>query len=619
LDKIGGYTGKILRINLSEKETKIQKVNESLIKKYIGGRGWGAKIIWDEIPNYVKPFDKENKLIIASGPLTGTMAIGSGKTSISSISPLTNYYGDSNVGGMFGAELKQAGFDALIIEGSSDKPVYLWISDENLEFKDAQHLWGKGCFKTEEEIKKELGDQSIRVMCIGQAGENLVKFACINCDFGRQAGRCGMGAIMGSKKLKAIAVKGSLGIQVANFEETLKVFEEALSYILNHKDLNIWRRQGTMQVINWSNENSALPTKNFQFNNYEEFQKINGEALENEIKIGNSSCFGCPICCGQLSIVKSSKIVVEGPEYETAGMLGSNCALKSIEDIAYANYVCDDLGLDTISTGGVIAFAMECYEKGILTKEDTDGLDLSWGNSDTLIQLIHKIAKREGIGNLLAEGVKKASSIIGKGSEKYAMHVKGLEISAYEHRAAQAMALSYASCDIGAHHNRAWAITYDVKVGRDSYGEDKVKWVIYLQHLRPMFDCLGVCRFPWVELGLDPEYYVRFFKAITGFNLSLEDLLEASERIYNLTRIISISRGMTGKEDWLPERDFQDPIPTGPFKGAVLDRKKFEKMLKTYYKLRGWDESGIPLRKTLLKLGLEETITKIESFKKSIE
>jgi aldehyde:ferredoxin oxidoreductase len=424
-----------------------------------------------------------------------------------------------------------------------------------------------------------------------------------------------MGAILGAKGVKAIAVKGSLGIQVADFEETSKIFEEALDYILSHKDLKIWRRQGTMQVINWSNENSALPTKNFLFNSYEEYQKINGEALENEVKIGNSSCFGCPICCGQLSMIKSLRKVVEGPEYETAGMLGSNCALNSIEDIAYANYICDDLGIDTISTGGVIAFAMECFERGVLTQEDI-GFKLNFGNKEGMFKLIEMIAKREGIGNILAEGVKKASEIIGKGSEKYAMHVKGLEISAYEHRAAQAMALAYASCDIGAHHNRAWAITYDVKVGRESYGEDKVKWVIYLQHLRPMFDCLGVCRFPWVELGLDPEYYVRFFKAITGFDISLNDLLKASERIYNLTRLINISRGMTSKEDWLPERDFQDPIPTGPFKGLTLDREKFKKMIKTYYELRGWDESGIPLKKTLLELGLEDIIPFIESFYK---
>ncbi|MEM3507608.1 MAG: aldehyde ferredoxin oxidoreductase family protein, partial [Candidatus Bathyarchaeia archaeon] len=516
------------------------------------------------------------------------------------------------VGGMFGAELKQAGFDALIIEGASKEPIYIWINDGNVKFNSAQHLWGKGCFQTEEEIKKELKDSSVKVACIGPAGENLVKFASINCDFGRQAGRCGMGAILGAKKVKAIAVKGSLGIQVADFEETLKIFEEALNYILSHKDLKIWRRQGTMQVINWSNENSALPTKNFLFNSFEEYQKINGEALENEVKIGNSSCFGCPICCGQLSMVKSLGIVVEGPEYETAGMLGSNCALNSIEDIVYANYICDDLGLDTISTGGVIAFTMECFEKGILSQDI--GFKLDFGNKEGMFKLIEMIAYRRGIGNILAEGVKKASSIIGKGSEKYAMHVKGLEISAYEHRAAQAMALAYASCDIGAHHNRAWAITYDVKVGRESYSEDKVKWVIYLQHLRPMFDCLGVCRFPWVELGLDPEYYARFFKATTGFDMSLNDLLKASERIYNLTRIINISRGMTSEEDWLPERDFEDPIPTGPFKGLMLDRKKFKKMIEDYYRLRGWDKSGIPSKRTLLELELEDTIPFIESF-----
>lgn len=605
----GGYVGKIARIDLTKKWVKTEKVKPPFAVKYVGGRGWSARLIWDEIPVHTDPLGPKNKLIIATGPLSGLLIPGAGKTSFAAISPATGYYGDSNVGGMFCTELKQAGFDALILEGKSDKPVYLWVEDGEVEMRNAEDYWGTGSLDTENSLKKDLGDELIRVASIGQAGEKLVNFACVTCDYGRQAGRTGMGAIMGSKKVKAIAVRGSFDIPVADHKAMRKLFEESMRKILKHPVLDIWQKQGTMQFIDWVQENVCLPTRNFSSATYEGYRGINADIMEKNVKVADRACFACPICCGHFTIIKEGPhkgIGVEGPEYETAAMIGSNCMLPTIEDVIYANYLCDNLGLDTISAGNIVAFAMECYEHGIITKEDLNGIELKFGNAQAMFDFLEMIAKREGIGNLFAEGVKKASEKLGKGSEKFAMQVKGLEISGYDVRAAQAMGLAYATADIGAHHNRAWAITKDIEVGRESYDEDKVKHVIYLQHARPLFDLLGTCRFQWLETEIEPAFYNRFYVAATGIKTTIEDLLQASERIYNLTRAISIREGLTSKEDWLPERSFTDPVPEGTVKGATLDKSKFKKMVKTYYKLRGWDEKGVPTPEKLEELGLKD-------------
>ena len=591
---------KALRVNLSKLKASIQPVSERFAVEFIGGRGWGAKILYDEVESWVHPFSPENKIVVAGGPLSGLTIPCSGKTNFSTISPLTNLYGDSNAGGKFSCELKKSGFDALIIEGSAEKPVILVVDDGRVSFKDASTLWGMPSLDAEKALKEELGDD-FQTAVIGPAGENLVKYAAITCG-GRQAARCGVGAVMGSKRLKAIAVRGDKPIPEAEPESLKEMFREAVRWIINHPAFNLWKRQGTMQSVNWANEVSCLPTRNFQEATFEDFMKINGDSMEASTRLRNKGCHLCPIRCGQVNRV--GDVVVEGPEYETAAMLGSNCALSSVEDLVYANYLCDQYGLDTISTGNTIAFAMECFERGYLTKTETDGIKLRFGSVEALNEMIRRIAYRKGFGAILAEGVRVASVKIGHSSERFSMHVKGLEISGYDVRAAPAMALAYATADIGAHHNRAWAITYDLKVGRETYGEDKVRWVIYLQHIRPMFDCLGVCRFPWVELDLDPNYYAKFYTYATGLKTSLEQLLARSEKIWNLTRLINLRRGLRAEEDWLPARVFEDPIPSGPLKGLTLNREAFTQMLKKYYELRGWDERGIPTRAKLEELGL---------------
>ena len=604
----GGYVGKIAWVDLARREVKVKDVEPGWALKFIGGRGWGARIVWERVPPEADPLGPENVLVIAAGPLTGLLVPGAGKVSFSAISPETGYYGDSNSGGFFGPELKHAGFDALVLVGTSKEPVYLWVEDGEVELRDAKDYWGMGGLEVQEAMRRDLGDSSIKVASIGPAGENLVPIAGVNCDW-RNAGRTGMGAVMGSKRVKAVAVRGSLDIPVADPEALYEEAKGAFKHVLENDFARTLRKFGLAWYIRWSDEHGCLPVRNFRFTTYEKREELSAEAMLDRVVTTATACPYCPMCCGKFSYVRSGRYAgtaIDGPEYETIAMIGTNCCLPSIEDVVYANWLCDNLGMDTISAGNIIAFAIECYERGIIGPEDTGGLELRYGDPDCVFRLLELMAKREGIGDVLARGVKFAAKKFGKGAEKFAIHVKGLEQSAYDVRAAPAMGLAYATADIGAHHNRAWAITYDLEKGRDTYTRDKAEWVIYLQHVRPLFDCLGCCRLQWVETGLPLEYYARAFKAATGVEVSVKELLKASERVFNLTRAISVRRGLTGAEDTLPDRTFEDPVPNGPAKGLRLDREKFEELLRAYYELRGWDERGVPTRAKLEELGLED-------------
>ncbi|RLI09964.1 aldehyde ferredoxin oxidoreductase [Candidatus Bathyarchaeota archaeon] len=477
-----------------------------------------------------------------------------------------------------------------------------------MELRDAKDYWGMGGLEVQESLRRDLGDSSIKVASIGPAGENCVPIACVNCDW-RNAGRTGMGAVMGSKHLKAIAVRGSLDIPVADPEALYKEAEGAFAHVRDHEFARTLRKYGLAWYIDWAHENSCLPVMNFRRTTYEGREGINADAMLARVVTATTACPRCPMCCGKFSYVRSGRYAgtaIDGPEYETIAMIGANCCLPSIEDVVYANWLCDNLGMDTISAGNIVAFAIECYERGIIGPEDTGGLELRYGDPDCVFKLLELMAKREGIGDVLARGVKFAAEKFGKGAEKFAMHVKGLEQSAYDVRAAPAMGLAYATADIGAHHNRAWAITYDMEVGRDKYTRDKAERVIFLQHARPLFDCLGVCRLHWVETGLPLDYYARAFKAATGVEVSVEELLRASERIFNLTRAINVRRGLTSAEDRLPDRVFEYPVPNGVAKGYKLDKAKFQELLRAYYELRGWDERGVPTRAKLEELGLAD-------------
>jgi len=603
---MNGYAGNILRVDLSTRTHLIEPLPQKLADDFIGGRGFVAKLMWDEIPRGADPLGPDNKIIIAPGPLTGVFLPGAGKLEFGAKSPASGGYGDSNVGGHISPEIKYAGFDAIILSGQSSSPVYLLIDDFNISLCDANHLWGKGAIETETALKQELGDE-FQICTIGPAGENLVLFACISHDFGRQAGRTGIAAVMGSKNLKAIAVHGTKGIPLADPQAVLAKGKEMFAACFAKPGFLEWTPQGTAGVTDWVNEVGAFPTRNFQTSFFPKHKNINGEALVSRIKITDKACYGCPIPCGKYSRVKRPEydVYVEGPEYETIALIGGNTEIDNIEDCAYANYIVDELGLDSISAGNVVGFAMECYQKGIITTADLDGRTLNFGSVDDFVWLAQAIAQRQGIGNILADGVKRAAATFGQGSEHFAIHVKGVEWTGYEARYAPAMMLSYMTADVGAHHNRSWAITFDVASGRDKL-EGKAKRVVELQHIRPLFDMLCLCRLQWVELGFELDWYPQIFAAVTGKEQSFDDLLKFSERVWNLTRAYSLREiaGFGRDFDYPPRRFMEEPIPDGPAEGKFLPREVLDRLLDEYYELRGWDMRGIPSQQKLLEMGL---------------
>ncbi len=602
----------ILRIDLSKSKISEEKPVEDWAVKYIGGRGWGARKVWEEVGVEVNPLGPDNLIFFGSGPLTGLLVPSAGKMSIVSISPATGIYADSSVGGAFGAELKQAGYDAFTLKGVSKKPVYIMIDDGDVEIRDAKEYWGLGALTTEERLKKDLGDNDVHVLSIGPAGENLVKFACMTSDYGRNAGRTGMGAIMGSKRVKAIVVRGFKDIPIADVDKFMDIAYESYRTISENEFLDIWQRQGTLQVIEWANERGVLPTRNFQETSFEQAEEIGGDKME-EVKTTDRACFACPMTCGNYCVIKEgdTKVVVEGPEYETAAMLGSACGITDLKTVIRANNLCDDLGIDTISSGNLIGLLMEAYEKGIINKEDTGGIELKFGNGEALLKVLGMIARREGIGDIIAGGVK-AVTERWKDTKPLAMQTKGLEQSAYDTRASPGMALAYATCDVGAHHSRAWVISKDLEMQDKWTAEDRARLVIYHQHIRPLFDCLGVCRLEWIELSLDESIYADFYTTVTGIKTTLKELLERSEAIYNLTRAINVVRGISRADDYPPERVFCDPVPSGPLKGKLLQREEYDELLDTYYRLRGWNDKGIPTKETLTRLGLEDVSLSLE-------
>jgi aldehyde:ferredoxin oxidoreductase len=606
---MNGYGGQILRVNLSNGQITKEPTSPEMAREFVGGRGFGLYFLLKEVPPKVDPLGPQNKLIISSGPFSGLMIPGAGKCDWTTKAPLTGGYASASMGGHFTAEMKYAGLDSIILEGISPKPVYLLIDDNKIELQDASHLWGKGSMVVEKTLKDQYGEE-FQVAAIGPAGENCVSFAHINHDYGRQAGRGGVGAVMGSKKVKAIVVRGTKSIPVADLEAYRKAGMELFKACKEAEMLKEWSSYGTTIVVSWCDEVGALPTRNFSAGSFEDGKNLYGPVMRQKIVITDKGCFGCPSPCGKYSRVQRYNTYVEGPEYETIGMIGSNLGLSSIEDVAHANYLCDEWGIDTISAGGVIAWAMECYEKGIFTKADTDGLELKFGNADAVFKLIEKIAKKEGIGALLADGVKRAAQKVGKGSEKWAIHVKGMEQSAYATHNATAMLLAYMTCDVGAHHNRAWAITYDLQVGRERVAPEKVARVIWLQHFRPMFDVLGGCRLQWVELGIDRNLYLPALEAITGIHRTWEDLELVGERLWNLARLYWMREidGFDRSWDLPAPRFYEEPPTSGATKGQITRFEDVQKLLDLYYEQRGWSSQGHPTPQTIERLGLQSFV-----------
>ncbi|MCL5025199.1 MAG: aldehyde ferredoxin oxidoreductase family protein [Chloroflexi bacterium] len=598
-----GYAGKILRVDLTSGRVRTEPVDAALARDYIGGRGFAARIIFDEVKD-ADPLGPDNKLVLAAGPLSGVFLPAGAKATFAAKSPATGIYGDANIGGHLAAEMKYAGYDAIVFEGAAPEPVYLYIDDAEVDLRPADYLWGQGTVTAEQSLKAQLGDE-FQIAAIGPAGENRVYFACIGHDIGRQAGRTGVGAVMGSKKLKAIAIRGTGSVEVADLEAVRRIGREMILKLNGDPGLQVWHDYGLTSVATWSNSIGALPTRNYQSGYFESAEGIGHAAMKERIFLSTKACFGCPMACGKFTEVKERGIRVEGPEYETIALIGSNCGFDRIEDVAYLNQVCDELGLDTISAGNAIAFAIECYQNGVISAGDTGGLELRFGDADAFASLAGLIARREGIGDVLANGVRHAATVFGGGTARYAIQVKGLEWSGYEARGAPAMMLAYATCDIGASHNRAWAITHDIAAGRDLL-EGKAEKVIELQHIRPLFDLLGACRLQWVEMGLDLKYYADIYPAVTGVDASWDDLLTCSERVFNLTRLYAQRElpGFGRSFDYPPARFMEEPVPTGETKGKLVTREQIDWLLDRFYELRGWDRDGHPKPETLRRLRL---------------
>mgnify|MGYP000055855938 CR=1 FL=1 len=613
-----GYTGKLLRIDLNERKIAVEKITEELAREYLGGRGWGAKILFDELDSRIDPFSPENKIIISTGPLNGTGAYSFSKCCINSISALTGGCNRSMVGGHFAAELKFAGWDGIIIEGRAEtkKPVYILIRDSKVEIRDASKYWGMTTNVFQETLRKELNDTRLRFLCIGPAGERLVRYAALISDR-RAAGRGGTGAIMGSKNLKGIAVRGTGKVEVADSEG----FKQANSKVIEFykSDKMIWesfRKYGTQIGPNFFSELGIFPTRNYKFGQLKGVEKISDEALHKYWK-KNTACYRCPIHCGNLLTVEDGPykgVVTEGPEYETLFSFGGACEINYAPAIIAADMYCDQYGLDTISTGATIGFAMECYEKGLLTKGDTGGVELRFGDHELIVNLVRKIAYREGIGDLLAEGVKRVSERIGKESEEFAMHVKGLELPGYDPRGSKGQGLGYATNPRGGCHCQGYSIQekFGIPEEVDRFSiKEKARMMKWEQEYYCLLDSMIGCLFPGqMSVIKKINVYTDLLAPVTGIKefSELEYLFKIGERIFNLERLINIRQGLKREDDTLPKRLLFEPMPEGPCKGQVVE---LESMLNEYYELRGWHKNtGIPKGVKLKELGLDVVVEK---------
>ncbi len=599
-----GYVGKILRADLTSGRISTEPTNMDWAKMFLGGKGLGAKYLFEESKPKTEAFAPENVLIFMTGPLTGTIAPCTPKHIVITKSPLTGTFLDSYAGGYFGAELKFAGFDAIILKGRAKQPVYLYVKDGQAQIKSAKDLWGKDTHETEKLVKEELGDKEVKVASIGPAGENLVKYSCITNDFYRQSGRGGAGAVMGSKNLKALAVRGTQGVSVPNIDEFVELSKEIMRKDVVGNPDNEWVIvDGSPAIVRMSQEAGILPTKNFQSGIFEDVDKIDAKAIK-EVLVRRRSCYSCPMACGNITQIKEGPFagtLLEGPDYETLALSGSNCLISDLGAIAKFNLLCDQLGIDTITAGNAIAFAMECYEKGIITKEDTGGLELSFGNTDAYIEMPRLIASRKAIGNILAEGVRVASQRIGHGSQSFAVHAKGLEYSGYDPRGSFGMALAFATSDRGACHLRAWPAASDAFGKLDPFtSKGKAQLVIDDQNKYAAKWSLIVCDF--YAIGYDN--IARLFSAGTGWNVSEDDMKLIGERIWNLIRLYNLREGLTRKDDTVPERISKDPLLDGKAKGRVVTEEDFRKMLDEYYQLRGWDKDGRPSKEKMAQLKL---------------
>ncbi len=599
-----GWIGNILRVNLSTGRIDIETLDSATVHRFIGGRGLGSFIMSQEVDPTVDALNPANKLIFAAGPLSGTNAPSASHWSIVTKGPLTGTIASSSSGGMFGAILKYAGYDALIVEGNAKDPVYLWINDDKVEIRDASKVWGKTTPETTAKIRA-FTDEDASVSCIGPAGEQLSLLANIMNECNRAAGRSGVGAVMGSKNLKAVAVRGTGAVCVPDatvFRNAMvKARDKLMAHPVGGKGL---RRYGTDILVNILNENYGLPTRNFREAHFANADKVGGESLAKKLLIRPRACFSCTISCGRATKVTNPEFKGqgEGPEYETAWAFGPNCGVDDLDAITKANYICNEYGLDTISMGATVACAMDLYEQGIITTKDSGGIALNFGNAKGMVEMVRQTANGEGFGKKLGMGSYRLAESYGH--PEYSMSVKKQEMPAYDPRALQGMGLNYATSNRGGCHVRGFMAAVEIlgePVKLDNLAtEDKAKWDIIFQNITAAIDSSGMCLF--ATFGLGGGDLAELMSAATGVPYTTEEFIKAGERIWNLERLFNLKAGFTASDDKLPSRMLEDPIPSGTTKGQV---NQLSKMLPEYYQLRGWDTAGVPTKQKLETLGLQ--------------
>jgi aldehyde:ferredoxin oxidoreductase len=597
-----GWMGTILRINLTTGAVTRQPTDMKNAALFLGARGLGVKMFTDEVDPGVDPLSVENKLIFSPGPFTGSAAPSAGRFHVVTKSPLTDTITGANSGGVFGSVMKYAGYDAFVIEGKSEKPVYLWINDDRVEIRDASHLWGKWVPDTTDAVREET-DADASVACIGPAGEKLALMASIQNEMHRAAGRGGVGAVMGSKNLKAIALRGSKAVRVADVKALETAIFAARAKLAVNPVAQGLGRHGTDILVNIHNEIGCLPTHNYQDGHFPTADKIGGESLTKEVLVRKKGCFSCVISCGRVSRVRDPKYAGEGegPEYEAAWGYGPDCGVDNLSAVVKANMLCNELGMDSISAPATIACAIDLAEAGLLPKEDFDGLDIRWGNAELMVELTKRMGLRQGIGDKLALGSYRFASLYGH--PEYSMTVKKQEIPAYDARGIQGIGLQYATCTRGGCHVKGYTIAVEtlgngVKLDpRETKGKPAV--VKAFQDMTAAVDASGGCIFG--TFGMVADDFAAMLSALTGVHYSPADYVQAGERIWNLERDFNLKAGFTAKDDALPERLTKSPIKTGPSKGQV---SHVPEMLPEYYKLRGWDEAGVPTHEKLQELQL---------------
>ena len=637
----GGYAGKDLYVDLSTRRVTKHELNLEIAQRFIGGMGFSLKVLWDEVGPDVDPLSRYNVVSFANGPLTGTRAPCSGRTEITTMNPLTGIIGTGNTGGVWGVTLKRAGYDALLVKNESEKPVYIWINDDVVEIRDASHLWGKDAYETSDILKRELSslsDLDVSVLAIGQAGENLVKYACPVNDYYHTAARSGAGAVMGAKKLKAIAVRGTRKPKVARPVEFEAAAQESREWIKSNPRSNVYSKQGSLGVAKTFQERGCLPGKNFQTGFLPQFLETRGiDVARKYIKGPSGACYGCATPCFNLIEVNEGKYaglkVSSGTFVSPILEWGAKCGIENLPAIWKCKEVCHRVGLDYGSASGSISFAMELFQRGIITTEDTDGLELTWGNEDAVVKMLHNIAHRKGFGDLLAEGSLRAAQRIGKGTEQYAMTIKGMEMMWTDPRSGpKGWLFGYLTNPRGGDNMKnthfsadqynpdRWVDKFDMFDGvRDKIysipaqevsfsWEGKAMMTKWFEDLYTVANALGMCIFPiGVFLALGPTRLSKLLSACNGWEISPSELVQIGERIFTLMKAHLVRKGLTRKDDDWPRRFYAESLPEGPAKGSLLSKDTMDRVLEEYYELRGWDKrSGDPTKEKLFEIGLKE-------------